>query len=264
MPMNNRLLVPQKLPLLLDYAPAAAAYSLRSLSNSYTGPVVTVRRSTDSAERDFTADEVSDGTLAAWCGGGDGFVKQWWSQTGSSHASQSNVNYQPRIVDAGVLKQAGGKPSLDFADSLLSDGWLSASLSMTDVNVFAVAGVTGFAASPTIAEFHSASYRQIINFDTLGKLRYYQQPTSYFSATTFSPATFQVSALQNGTSLLVNVYGAAEIQQTVSLPQATDTLAIGNDKTAGNPMHSVQELIVYPTDMTALRTRIEADMAWYY
>ena len=48
MPMNNRLLVPQKLPLLLDYAPgAAAAYSLRSLSNSYVGPVVTVRRSTE-------------------------------------------------------------------------------------------------------------------------------------------------------------------------------------------------------------------------
>ena len=63
-PMNNRLLVPQKLPLLLDYAPgAAAAYSLRALSNSYTGPVVTVRRSTDSAERDFTATEVSDNTL---------------------------------------------------------------------------------------------------------------------------------------------------------------------------------------------------------
>ena len=65
MPMNNRLLVPRKVPGLLDLVPgAAAAYSLRSLSNSYAGPVVTVRRSSDNAEDSFTAAEVSDGTLA--------------------------------------------------------------------------------------------------------------------------------------------------------------------------------------------------------
>ena len=46
--------------------PAAAAYSLRNLSNSYTGNVVKVRRNSDDAEADFTAVEVSDGTLLAW------------------------------------------------------------------------------------------------------------------------------------------------------------------------------------------------------
>jgi len=46
--------------------PAAAAYSLRNLSNSYTGNVVKVRRNSDDAEADFTAVEVADGTLLAW------------------------------------------------------------------------------------------------------------------------------------------------------------------------------------------------------
>ena len=45
---------------------AAAAYSLRNLSDSYTGSVVEVRRSSDSAVRSFTAAEVTDGTLVAW------------------------------------------------------------------------------------------------------------------------------------------------------------------------------------------------------
>jgi hypothetical protein len=125
-PMNNRLLVPQKLPLLLDYAPgAAAAYSLRSLSNSYVGPVVTVRRSTDSAEADFTATEVSDGTLAAWCGGGDGFVKQWWDQSGTaSHMQQASASSQPKIVSAGVLVEKNNHPSIlfDGANDYLSAG----------------------------------------------------------------------------------------------------------------------------------------------
>ena len=45
---------------------AAAAYSLRNLSDSYTGSVVEVRRSSDNAVRSFTATEVSDGTLEDW------------------------------------------------------------------------------------------------------------------------------------------------------------------------------------------------------
>ena len=45
---------------------AAAAYSLRNLSSSYTGSVVEVRRTSDSALRSFTAAEVTDGTLVAW------------------------------------------------------------------------------------------------------------------------------------------------------------------------------------------------------
>jgi hypothetical protein len=44
----------------------AAAYSLRNLSSSYAGDVVKVRRNTDGSERDFSASEVSDGTLTAW------------------------------------------------------------------------------------------------------------------------------------------------------------------------------------------------------
>ena len=47
---------------VLDHVPgAAAAYSLRRLSNAYTGPVVKVRRSSDSTTADFTAAEVVDG-----------------------------------------------------------------------------------------------------------------------------------------------------------------------------------------------------------
>ena len=114
-PMNNRLLVPRKTPGLLDLVPgAAAAYSLRSLSNSYAGPVVTVRRSSDNAEDSFTASEVADGTLAAFCGAGDGFVKTWFDQSGNRDASQSSSAAQPQIVDSGSLILRDGKPIVRF------------------------------------------------------------------------------------------------------------------------------------------------------
>jgi hypothetical protein len=64
MPMNNRILRPLARPLLLDAVPgAAAAYSLRQLSNSYTGPVVTVRRSATAPRRTFKASRL---TTARW------------------------------------------------------------------------------------------------------------------------------------------------------------------------------------------------------
>ena len=57
------------MPLPLDTATAAAAYSLRNLKTSYTGSVVRVRRSVDNAEADFTASDITDGTLLSWVGG---------------------------------------------------------------------------------------------------------------------------------------------------------------------------------------------------
>ena len=53
------------IPLAGDYG-AEVAYSLRQVVSSYTGPVVRVRRSSDNAEKDFTATEVKDGTAEDW------------------------------------------------------------------------------------------------------------------------------------------------------------------------------------------------------
>lgn len=45
---------------------AAAAYSLRHVSDGYTGDVVRVRRSVDNTEQDFNPTEIEDGTLKDW------------------------------------------------------------------------------------------------------------------------------------------------------------------------------------------------------
>jgi len=60
----NKLGISQ-LGLLDNYAGAAAAYSLRKLARNTTS-VVRVRRSSDNAEKDFTAGEAANGTLTDW------------------------------------------------------------------------------------------------------------------------------------------------------------------------------------------------------
>ena len=106
------------LGLLDEYSGAAAAYSLRSLSSATTN-VVKVRRSGDDAELDFSASQVSDGTLAAWvvAGGGteDGFVTTWYDQSGNTNnATQATAANQPKIVSSGTLVTENGKAALDF------------------------------------------------------------------------------------------------------------------------------------------------------
>jgi hypothetical protein len=79
----------EELGLPLDQATgAAAAYSLRNLSSSYTGNVVEVRRSSDDAVQAFTASEVADGTLTDWVNVGNDYVGYARFQD----ASTANVN----------------------------------------------------------------------------------------------------------------------------------------------------------------------------
>jgi len=107
--------------LLDDYSGAALAYSLRSLSSAViANPVVKVRRSSGSpSEADFTATEVSDGTLTGWVGAGNnGFVVTWYDQSGNgNNATQLNFAKQPRIVTSGELEIESSKPAILWQDS---------------------------------------------------------------------------------------------------------------------------------------------------
>jgi hypothetical protein len=101
------------------YGGAAAAYSLRSLSIYYTGPVVRVRRSSDNAESDFTATQVNDGTLTTFCGAGNGFVRTWYDQSGNGrNANQPTSAAQPQVVSSGALVTYGTKPATSYDGSM--------------------------------------------------------------------------------------------------------------------------------------------------
>ena len=129
--------------ILDQYAGAAAAYSLRALSSAWlAGDVVEVRRSSDSTTQSFTANEVSNGTLEAFCGVGDGFVSTWYDQSGNGNdATQATTTAQPKIVSAGALvTDAQGNAALKFDgnDDYLDCGARVVELSQNAATVFAV------------------------------------------------------------------------------------------------------------------------------
>lgn len=297
--MNNRRMTPMAEPGILDFAPgAAAAYSLRNLSLSYTGPVVTVRRSTDNAEADFTASEVRDGTLAGWAGA-DGFVKTWWDQSGNArHATQATTGYQPKIVDSGVLVTEGGKAAMSFDGS---DDFLSAQSASNWVFFHSQDASSFFAARVGSTSNPDALYAMLstgaISAGSIGTDIFYDDRASSgksdafritisngggFAAISemankitpnrqhvFSVVTqptdpvvaSRISAFVDGADA-----GAANINTSaVSESVSVGTLHIGKVAVGGYYIDgTISELIIYPTDQTALRTRIEGNIAWYY
>ena len=116
--------------LLDDYPNAAAAYSVRLLSSTYSGALVRIRKDTGGQpEKDFYPDEnnelslnSSDGgtTLGSWIGSNDGYIVTWYDQTENSlglDLSQSSASAQPQILSGGSLNVLNSKPSLNFDGS---------------------------------------------------------------------------------------------------------------------------------------------------
>jgi len=148
-----------KIKYLLDLFPnASVGYSLRQIRAGHTTGVIRVRRSSDNAELDFKANEITDGTLTTWTSSGDCFVTKWYDQSGSGNdAIQTTASLQPMIVDAGVLVTENGKPALDFNNSnqyFLTQSYI-VELSQNDAQVIAVNKPKGVNGSYFVTEADS-------------------------------------------------------------------------------------------------------------
>lgn len=103
--------------LFLDSFPNALfAFSFRKLRADYGGSAVRIRRSSDDAEQDIGFDGVDFDAAAAasFIGGGSGFIKTWYDQSGNGNdVTQSTGSNQPLYVAGGL----NSLPTVDFTAS---------------------------------------------------------------------------------------------------------------------------------------------------
>jgi hypothetical protein len=246
---------------LLDFAPgAAAAYSLRQLSSGYAGPVVTVRRSSDDAEDGFTAQEVADGTLAAFCGANDGFVYQWWDQSGNArHAVAAADTNEPKIVDSGVVVTEDGKPTIQY-DKV--DDYLEAAavvVSQPDT----IFSVNTQDTAPSVVYDGITTRQQLAPNAAFERIF---AGTSLTSAQAISVGELRMyCAIFNGSSSALYRDGVA-IASGNAGSNGLDGLRIGSFQPGTAPHGgTISEIIIYPAALDAVtRQRIEGNIAWSY
>jgi len=265
---------------------AAAAYSLRNLSSSYTGNVVVVRRSSDDAEEIFTAAEVADGTLTTWVGAGnDGYVVIWYDQSGNGNdAVQDVAGSQPKIVDGGSLVTGGldfdGVDDGLFTVSNLTDTFQSATIfALTQDNTTSgTASMVRIRPNGIPSAFDGFVWEKVTN-DTYGSNTLIEGANAMLAAADAGQGTrtttenlntliyqpSQILAYENGTldATLTNVRSGSVPIGDVTL---VDQLWIGQnfDDNARPFNGTMSEVIIYFTDQSDNRTAIEANIGETY
>lgn len=107
---------------ILDvYTNAAAAYSLRKLTKTYTGNSIRVRKSSDNSELDIGFDSLGYldiELLLEFLAGDAGFITTWYDQSGNAkNANQLTASSQPVIVTSGVVEQQNNRVGIRFTGS---------------------------------------------------------------------------------------------------------------------------------------------------
>ena len=87
------------------------------LLSSYTGNLITVRRSSDNATNSFTyvsaTGKLDTNAITAWSGSDTVYITTVYDQSGSGrNFSQSNTTLQPKLINAGTFYSINGQPSM--------------------------------------------------------------------------------------------------------------------------------------------------------
>jgi len=231
--------------LLVDYPGAAAAYSLRNLIDTTTS-VVRVRRSNDNTEQDFSAAEITDGTLTTFTGANDGFVTTWYDQSGNSvNAAQTTATRQPKIVDSGVVILENNNPSIKFDNT--NDGFnLTSTINGGQYSIFTVDKPIN------LGVYQSQYFTDSISNPRQYILRY---STGYNTNGGFNiyRNTILDNSITNGFQELIYLQSTAITTNKIDVLFARQNYIDGWGGT-------FQEIIIYPTDQLANKTEIEANI----
>ncbi len=257
--------------LLDTYSGAAAAYSLRRLSTSYTGSLIRVRRSSDNTELNigYDSNNVLDETaLTTFVGAGSGFITTWYDQSGNANnAVQTTAANQPRIVNSGTIDKINNKPCavLDGTNDSFN---LTSTINVSASNYQSFVGKRTASGNRLYALSGGSAQQYLFSLWTDDKYYLQAKTTHYIASNSADTTTAQL--LLTGlnatgtTSIYKNGSSLASTELTASITNQIGS--IGN-YLGGNgflPTCSLQEIVFYNLNQSTNRTGIETNINTFY
>lgn len=250
-------------PLLDTYSGSAAAYSLRLLNSSYTGPLIEVRNDSGvHADIGFTYDgKLNEEALLLHCGSGDGTVSTWYDQSGNGrNATQSTATGQQIIVESGTILTLNSKP-------IAKGGYnytVQSPSTHTNISTFTVGQGT------TKTNPFSNKQRAAMWTATSPTFRYFyieDSTISGFPANVVNPNYAYINGSSKSTTLNRDeVATEVDSQSLISLNWNSINSQINRIGYSANDfnLYDLQEIIIYPSDQSSNRTGIETNINDFY
>jgi hypothetical protein len=264
------------IPGILDtYPNAAVAYSVRKLSNSYTGSALRVRRSSDNTEQDIgftSAGDLDTTALTTFCGAGNGFVTTWYDQSGNSglNATQSTAANQPQIVSSGSMILENFKPTISFLSGL--SGLNFNTFTASSVNMFMI--VKAKNDPPTdinsgFIKFGTQAGSNVVNHFPYSDSNIYDDTFSTTRRMVGNPTT-PLNQLNIYNVLSTSTEWTAYLNINQIFTTGTNTVGInaspkiGSKDIAYGMNNFISEIIIYPSNQSSNRTGISTNINTYY
>lgn len=276
------LIRPETYPIatsyLLDTYSAAAAYSLRQLKTGVTS-VVRVRRSSDNAEGDFTATEITDGTLTTWTGANDGFVATWYDQSGNGYnVTQSTAGNQPKLVSSGSVLTLNSVSAIQFdgSNDYLTRGTALSELHANDISWSYVANNEANNANGLVFSNRQPSGsnigwlgavdRRTNKVHTLGDVGASNTIYTYLATDNTNSQRLQSFFLDSSNNGEAFLNGASQSTATLGASITTGgNFDLGRQALGAAYLNGyIQEWILWNSDESANRTAIESDINGHY
>ncbi len=259
---------------------AAAAYGTRRLNGNYTGACMTIRRASDGTTTTigFDGEDIDEAAIETFCTGTTCTVQVWHDQsqsggTGSGNdATQTDSTKQPTIYTGGALVKEGGRLALDFDgtdDTLVGTSvpfsGTSHRSSFTIVNadratsadiIYGI-GEGGVINSGKLWQLTSETAIRVVGSATFSNSAQTLQSlgTTIFNGTTVSDVDFYLNGTQT----------AQATSSGTTINTASTSWGIGQTPNYTNNYDGkIQEIILYASDKSSVRTDIEGNISGYY
>ena len=262
---------------------AEAAYSTRRLNGNVTDCMV-IRRASDSTTTTigFVNGDIDESAIETFCTGTTCTVYQWLDQSGNGNtATAPSTGAEPTIYTGGALVKEKGKVAVDFDgsnDYLSANGVASPFTGLSKpLSSFVISQSTATALKPVYAFGSSSTNNSLRWFGTSpagnNQCGFQERdddgsPNVFIDGGSMSVQNLGTIITNGDNNRTIFVDGISEENNTSDVDTITlNQFAIGAlDRTSVSNYWDgiVQEIVLYSTEKTSVRTSIESNIGDYF